>query len=240
MGVVATKVIFNTSTGLVEDQVVHDYAFRWDGPTGPTDSELGELAAILVDFYNDIPLTQTLPLAGYMSYDVSRAANATRIAMYSVDELGDPLGSPQVVSDFTLGGAASDFASLPSEVAVVLSMNADLTDVPERVGATRPASRRRGRLFFGPLTTRALALGDNGAGVQRPHDSLQDDLRAAALILFNAAADIMPLNAGLFWSIYSTTDVAARTLVRVWTDNAFDTQRRRGPDATARQITDLT
>lgn len=235
MGIVLVKAIFESVTGLVEDQVVHDFTFRWDGPIGPTNGELEELTPFLVAFYNDEWGGAAVPLASYLSHELSRSALASRFAYYTVEDLGEDAGSPQVVNDWTLDPGAASVASLPAEVAVVLSMNATLTDVPERVGATRPAARRRGRLYFGPLTTNAMAAGVGSATVQRPSDALQDELRAAAWQLHDSAADIMALNAGLFWSVYSTADLAARTIVAFSTDNAFDTQRRRGSAPTARQ-----
>lgn len=239
MGIVLAKVVFGTTTGLVADEIVHDFTFRWDGPTGPTEGELNELQVLLAQFYNTDPGPSTRALSAYLSLDVLRTANSARMLFYRVDVLGEDAGSPDLVVDWTPGAAPAGVRSLPSEIAVVLSLSADTTNVPERVGNTRPASRRRGRLFFGPLNDLALSLAADATGVQRPSDAIQDDLRTAADALENDSKNVMNLNAGLFWSVYSTVDNAARNIVKVSTDDAFDVQRRRGPDATARQITSV-
>jgi hypothetical protein len=234
MGLVHVDTVFESVTGMPEDRFVHTLNFRWDGPVGPTDSELGELADVLTTLYNTPPTGEASDLANDMSHEISRAANASQHRIYRVDVVGDPLGSPDLVRLWTLDPGDAAQRSLPAEVAVVLSQNASLVDVPEEVGTTRPASRRRGRVYFGPLNARATDAGPGAAAVQRPGNGFLARLRQAYIDMAQTADDIMNLNAGLFWSVYSREDNALRTVINVSTDDAFDTQRRRGADAAAR------
>lgn len=237
MGVVRAAVVFESVTGLSADRFVHDFWFRWDGPIGPEAGHLDDLADAVIDFYNGAPAPQVLQVAQYMSREVSRVANASQAKMYVMNELGQPTGSAALAKPFTLVVPQADNISLPGEVAVCLSVNADLAGVQVEVGLTRPQSRRRGRTYIGPLMTNTCALGQNVNGVQRPRDQFVDDLRIAYQRMVESTKNIMPLNAGLFASVYSPTDLAARTVVACSTDDAFDTQRRRGVKPTAKQIT---
>jgi len=234
MGVVKAATVFESVTGLPEDRVVHDLHFRWDGPIGPTDGELTELGEKIEAFYNTKNGAMTYEPCAYLSGELSRAAGAARTRMFRYDDIAHPEGSPQVERPFTLGAARVGYASLPAEVACCVSYNADLTGVQVEIGDTRPAARRKGRLYFGPLNNYVFALGPNAAGVQRPSADFQTDLRRGLEELRLQAGDIMALNAGLFLSVYSQSDNAVRGIVAVSTDNAFDVQRRRGSKATAR------
>lgn len=125
---------------------------------------------------------------------------------------------------FTSTGAGR----LPSEVAICLSFQA----VAE---SGKPQSRRRGRIYVGPLAT---TTNDNG----RPGNNPKDSLAVAGTRLL-AASDAAP-----FWSwiVLSqanpgtpTRPAYPRTFALVdngWVDNAFDTQRRRGLKLTARSL----
>lgn len=234
MGVVRAAATFESVTGLPEDRTVSDFWFRWDGPTGPTDLELGDLADLIEAFFNVQPTGATSALATYISHEVSRVALESETRLYRYDVLGQPSGSPQLVQPFTLGAGDVTALSLPAEVAACLSFNASLVGIAVEVGATRPQSRRRGRTYIGPLNSKACSLGVNVAGVQRPNPNLLTTLRLAYKEMVEASKNIMPLNAGLFASVYSPTDLAARTVVNTSTDDAFDTQRRRGSDPTAK------
>lgn len=233
MGLVDARVELKHTSGMPEDVFVNTFKFRWDGPTAPSAGELAELADLLEEFYNVDTPTGTI-VAQLLSYEISRAASATSIKIYTADDLGDLLGSPSYTRQFTLGAAAGGYQSLPAEVAVVASLYADMTDIPQESGATRPAARRRGRSYMGPFTTNVLAAAADATTVQRPDAETIATLLDAFERLGNASQDIMSLNAGLFMSVYSPSDQALRTVKTIHVDNAFDTVRKRGPDASAR------
>lgn len=233
MGLVAARVEFESVTGLPEDRFVNSLNFRWDGPTAPSEAELLELGELIEDVYN-LDTTAGGTLAGRMSREVSRAADAAEVKLYTADALGDLLGSPSAIHTFTLGAAGAGTQSLPGEVALVASIYADMTDVPQEVGDTRPAARRRGRFYWGPLNTGVLLRAADESGVQRPFGTAVAELVEAIDRLGEASKNVMSLNAGLFLSVYSPTDQALRNAIHVHVDDAFDTVRRRGAAPTTR------
>lgn len=105
------------------------------------------------------------------------------------------------------------------EIALCLSLKA--ADPPY-------TPRRRGRLYFGPFNLGAINAGDV-SNMTHPSQFLLDDLCFGAVGLL-----AIP---GLDWMIRSSKPT--ENFVRigsVWCDNAFDTQRRRGPIASARTL----
>jgi hypothetical protein len=116
--------------------------------------------------------------------------------------------------------ASSTTGSLPQEVALCLSFQAT-------AGSGLNQKRRRNRVYLGPLAPSACDTGG------RPTTSFQTDVDTAiGIFLTNSNSD-----ADWSWAIFSTfwTPPAAPPLVNNgWTDNAFDTQRRRGVAATSR------
>lgn len=127
------------------------------------------------------------------------------------------------VSDGSAGilAASSDGTALPAEVAVCLSLEA------LQASGANP-QRRRGRLFFGPLNGDALAA---SGSYGRPSASLRGSMTTAAEAAGNAIIAL-----GGFWCIYSRADDAFRAVIRGWVDDEFDTQRRRGRDASSRLL----
>jgi hypothetical protein len=119
---------------------------------------------------------------------------------------------------------------LPNEVALCLSYQAVAISGESQ-------ARRRGRIFFGPLCNTANTL--SATGECRPSAALVTALCGAATLLATPAATA----AGdlVHWAVYSPTtdltetiDDAFQDVDNGWVDNSFDTQRRRGRDATAR------
>lgn len=105
--------------------------------------------------------------------------------------------------------------NLPEEVAVVLTIH----------GTPPVTPRRRGRLYLGPLCTTALSSVPEQA--TRVSDQLVDAIAARAVAFKQDAS-------GGDWVIYSPTSGFAVSVAGGWVDNAFDSQRRRGPDASSR------
>lgn len=106
--------------------------------------------------------------------------------------------------------------NLPEEVAVTLTFH----------GSPPITRRRRGRIYFGPLSTAALSAVPETSTRVAPNmvTALRD--RAAAF-----AAD----QRGGQWVVHSTVANANTLVTAGYVDDAFDTQRRRGPDANSRQ-----
>lgn len=196
------------ASGLPEDRIVNVFHFQ----AAEAYSSASFAARDQVrDFYTGA--NTTFSVGAYLSCYLSRAA---KIVTY---DLAEP--PPRVPTElaFTLPDATS-LNGLPEEVAVCLSMR----------GAIPPAAgpRRRGRVYIGPLNQSAY---DTAATIRpaRPIASFITDLTVAATRL--QAAGI----GGVLWCIRSERPVENFVPVSGgWVDNAFDTQRRRGPDATER------
>lgn len=122
------------------------------------------------------------------------------------------------------GGFATQ-AALPEEVALCLSYEA----LPESGVAQ---ARRRGRIYAGPLTLTSLLTTADGrvttaAGLAASLGVQMKGLRDAAIGISSN------------WIVYSPTQAQfgldpSAVIQQGWVDNAFDTQRRRGVEATVR------
>lgn len=134
--------------------------------------------------------------------------------------LGDPPPREPLESVQTLiaGNAGTAY---PEEVAVCLSF----------FGA-RNLPRTRGRVYLGPLTASA---GIMSGGRVRVQDTLIAAIKDAALLLMDAT-----FAATHAWGIVSQANADFVQIQQGWIDDAFDTQRRRGPDAQARTTWDFT
>lgn len=86
--------------------------------------------------------------------------------------------------------------------------------------------RRRGRLFIGPLVAGLV-------GTARPGAPLIADL----LELGEAFAAVGGADAA--WHLWSPTDGVSAPIESISVDNAWDTQRRRGLEPTARTVVDV-
>jgi hypothetical protein len=131
-------------------------------------------------------------------------------------DLADPEPRVPEIRPITLP-APSGSATLPFEVALVVSFH----------GTPPVTARRRGRVYIGPLTGSALTTGG----------STTEPTVATATIVSFAAAFQAFLDTGNGWSIRSIVPTENFVSVdRGWIDNEFDTQRRRGHDATERTL----
>lgn len=135
--------------------------------------------------------------------------------------LGQP--KPRVpFADVSLGlSATASTGNLPAEVSICMSFQA------ERASG-QIQRRRRGRIYLGPLGVVA-----NNSSTGRPENSL-----ITALVTcsdnFLTTASTAPWD---WYVISEATGIPVGNVVHDgWIDNAWDTQRRRGPDPTARTI----
>mgnify|MGYP003291548350 CR=1 FL=1 len=175
-----------------------------------TDTDGADFVTAMFNFYE--------ALGPYIGTTVGRGDNHGHTV--KVFDLADP--EPRVPihveNDFYFGGAVPSAANLPTEVAACLSFHSGYES-----GAVN--ARRRNRVFIGPLNLSTVA--DDAFDSPRPSSGFITDLLDAAEALFELGAPLM--------ATYSPTDNAARwPVVLAWVDNAFDTQRRRGPDPTTR------
>lgn len=238
MADILTTVTFVHRSGIAAEAVQNSFAIGVPGAI-PDSATLGEVTTAIANFYNGNDGGDR-PLSAYMGQGLSREPGAVEMAVYNITGRldGRPHGSPVFTDTMTLG-APQAFLPLPDEVAVVLTLragsyefqpietpdNEDPDTVPQR-----PRQRYSGRLYLGPLTQLAGETDTNSR--QRPAAELRTALLNSADRLYTA---LRARPGGPYlWSVWSRKDANTREIEHAQVDNAFDTQRRRGPAPTVR------
>lgn len=212
MAIVRVMAVFQGASLLPEDRFVNTFHFANFGVTGSAVFE--EACRDAVDEFYNTPLTGSW-LGEHMSPYVNRNF---KIVSYNMElPAGERVPTEQ---GSTLGVGATQ--GLPEEVAICLTLEAAPPVTP----------RRRGRLYFGPLTnyTQTMEPGST-SNPARPYKASVTSVVSQLV----GRAQILANRHDLDWSIRSVTPV--ENYVRIvggYVDDAFDTQRRRGPDPTTR------
>lgn len=217
MPIARVQAEFSVTSGLPKDKIVNVWHFEVSD-YGSTAMEV--LAERIRDFYVlDEAGSQAAPLYTYMSTWVVSAGHHVKVY-----DVGATPGSPPIVDeafDFVSDVRTdSTYRGLPEEVACCLSFR------NEGSLAVNP-KHRRGRIYFGPLNIKALDAFTVGER-SNPGTTFLTDMASAGLILKSKD----DLDGELV--VYSPTMATGFGVDRFWVDNAFDTQKRRGPEATAR------
>jgi len=228
MAIIQATVILPNDNGVAEDEVMNNFTFSTaDASAGILD----KLHEALRSFYNDINSPSVKSVGNYLSAFVD-GANA-RLKFIN---LSDPKPRVPIRTD-TFPVTPDINAGLPCEVAAVCSFQT------QRVSGTDMA-RGRGRIYLGPLSSQALSP---GTGDMRISLALRDISNLAAYSLFQDSS----LALDWTWVVYSTgaRDNSDTTIpykerpllppafypvTNGWTDDAPDTQRRRGHRTTVR------
>jgi hypothetical protein len=205
------------AAGFPEDRVVNTFHFRDAGRD--QDALYEEECRLRVSTFFTAETTGS-SIGGFLSPWLSRTAT-----VQSYDMSLPPGSRVPTAETFTLP-ATGGFAGLPEEVALVATLKGDPPDT----------ARRRGRLYLGPFNLNTLAfLGATATTPARPvvagAQSLTQVIRDRCVALATIAAGFPA------WCIRST--VPSENYVTVTNghvDNAWDTQRRRGPETTARTV----
>lgn len=232
MAVLRVQSILKSVTGMVRDNCVNTWHF--EGLITPANLQAIDTA---VDrFYRATISGQARSVDVWLGTQVSALTNK----IYDVTE--EPAGAPILVSPerVLVGTRFGTKGNMPSEAAVCLSF----AGTPE-VGLVQ--SRRRGRVFIGPLRYDAL---EYVGGDMRPISDFRTDLIMAAQRM---ATEV---DGTAEWVVYSRPFAGRGEIVRpgrstlpaiparpgttvnideVSVDNAVDTQRRRGTRPTLRQ-----
>lgn len=215
------RAVMTSVTGLPEDVTVNTFAFRFDnGGADPQSADFDALHGHVGDFYR-IGAVPNDQVGTYIGTSVDRGATHL-IQTVSALTGGSPIHETSWLGPVAAGGASN----LPTEVAGCLSFHADLVGIPEQVGGERPRANRRGRIYVGPLRNHAV----DGA---QAHPVLSTSFRLAMSsnavdLADNAAAD------NWVWCVWSRESAEFYPVVGGWTDDAPDTQRRRGQDVAQR------
>lgn len=141
---------------------------------------------------------------------------ATTGARMKVYDLADPEPRAPVL-DVALSVSSVGGDPAPTECAIAVSFQATRVS-----GAAQ--NRRRGRVYIGPL--QKAAIHTDG----RPTSSTISGLVTAADTLLTASKAA----SGWSWVVFSRANDAPVAVDNGWVDNEFDTQRRRGREATSR------
>lgn len=199
-------------SNLPEDHVVNVFHFFRGGAYA--DNVTSTIDAV-ADFYIDPYSSNTV--GQFLSPWVQRTAE---LRAYDLDEA--PPRVPTTIPLFL--PAVESNSGLPEEVACCVSL----------LGAVPPAMtpHRRGRLYIGPLCTTAGNIA-NATVPARPSGTFIQTvgLAAAALVTANVGWSVRTVSGGGGLSPGGFTLIA-----NGYVDNAFDTQRRRGPRTTARTV----
>lgn len=208
-------------SGVPEDAIVNTWHFDDDDdPVASATDTSDWIVQQLSNFYSAIdqivfPSTVSSPMTLKM-YDM--AEPEPRIPIDTAEITVTPSANPP----------------LPNEVALCLSFAAEMES------GVRP-SRRRGRIFLGPVQNGAAEVVNSQL---RPTFAVRDAVRNAANELQTGFEHPGSPGFRLRWSIYSprtretggTVGQAFNDVLSGWVDNAFDTQRRRGPAPTTRDV----
>lgn len=211
--------------------------FHFQGDSGPSDAaDYASISAALIAFYTATPTGATDNVGAFMARSMSRTSNGNKIVIYSqpLAALGADMGSPKDVVSWTLGNVSGTAVDFPDEVAAVISIHGDLTDIPETEAnpappptVIRPAARRRGRVYIGALNGACGALDGNS-----------EVLIGATFhnILNGMAVDLMSAGSGSApeWCVYSRAINLLFPVVGGFLNYDFDTQRRRGTNVGTR------
>lgn len=211
MSIVRVQTTIHTVTNIAADFAVNRLHFQTDG-TPPTSGQLDEIEDRVWDFY-DSTLSTGRRLGAAFSSIV--AQNGHEIEMYNMADPEPRVPIRSVVKNLSVSPTTVGY---PAEVALVLSFQAI------RISGTNQA-RRRNRIYFPFVNT---SYGGNSGNQVRPSANFITDLVAAG-------DEVLARNTnGVVWVIRSETTGVTAPVDDGWVDNAFDSQRRRGPDSTSR------
>lgn len=207
-------VTLNNDSLVPADRVTNTWHFRTPGAV----SAVGTALETLLDtFYTSIGGTLSSNLSG-----------SGTVQLYDLED-PEPR-APVFTGAITFSPGASGY---PNEVAVCMSFQGPIV-------SGFPQSRRRGRLFLGPMVGTA---GSVSGGDYRVSAGTRTTIATAADTLMSDTT-----TPGLIWSVFSPTTAgpspwsaaalgdAFVTVTNGWINDAFDTVRSRGLATTARTV----
>lgn len=207
MAIVRAQVRFQGDTNTPEDVYVNTFHFNTE--TDGLDQTVSDaIGADLAEFYFN-----SAPVAGNsIKTFLSPAIASAELRTYN---LADAEPRVPFITSLTYGTASSQ-PPLPAEIAVCLSLQAAPPVTPSR----------RGRIYIGPLNTNA------SASAQTSDARVDPGFRATL-----AEVAFRLLDTGTYeWVIHSPTTGTNPLVAGGFIDDAYDIQRRRGHEATARTL----
>lgn len=202
-------------TALPSDVIVNDWALSWSLP-GPSESNFDDVRDRLITFYTTIYELG----AGDDQLAPWIDPTAASVKAYNIN---DPIPRAPVYESLAaipVTPAAS--SAVPLEAAICLSFQGNpISGVPQ--------ARRRGRVFLGGWA-HPIAAGDSDSF------PIVDPIITAGIADAANTFATGTISDGWVWVVYSRVLGTGAPISNGWVDNALDTQRRRGTDATARTV----
>lgn len=251
------QITFEHDSGLPKDRASNNFWFH--APGGASEAAAQDVAERVRDAFLVDVAPRTENIANQLSPALASAGHTVKVYEYDMAtgerltfDDAPPLYSLPFVMDGTNGSAPNPGGPFPSEVALCVSFRSLAGAVPGGGQfSLPPLSRRRGRVYIGPLN---MGVGA-GASVSRPTTTaidivlagisvLADDAEANRMVVYsrpfagrdaisaearaNAGGPARPLPA------LPARPGQAYFVDQVLCDNSFDTQRRRGEASTTR------
>jgi hypothetical protein len=202
------------SAGLAGDLAENTFWFARHEATGYGEDQYSEAYGRVVNFYNGGIESDGVHSA--LAEYIDRSLTSVRICTVDTATGHEDTGSIADIP-FALDPVGTGTA-LPAEVALCLSYKASSV-------SGVPAQRRKGRIYIGPLD--GTFAGSVGLGYSTPNVEI-------TTLLQEAGKEMIAGLVTLDWVVYSRTNADAYIIDAGWVDNEWDTQRRRGREATFR------
>lgn len=209
-------------SGIERDAVVNTWHYQ-----APDAAQTANFVAWMSIFHNFIA-----NIKDKFGANISPLTNDLKAEFWYIPINGKgPLGAPSATV-FGTWPATNLASPLPSEVSVCLTLEAHTTGIPENApGGTHPAARRRNRKYMGPLDISVVSP-DPTTYEPEVSSQFRSDLTTSyqnEMVNGMRASGWLPV-------CFSRTDWTTHPVERVWVDNAFDSQRRRGNDPTLKTV----
>lgn len=258
MDLLRAQVTFEHDSGLPKDRASNNFWF-W-APAGADETSAQDVAQRARDFFTVQPPNVTEKVANQLSPSLATTGHTVKVYEYDMEtgnrltfEEGPPLYALGFNLDVAGGTAPNPGGPFPSEVALCVSYRCLLGAVPGGGDfSLPPLSRRRGRVYIGPLNMGTGA----GASISRPTAAVRNVvLEAMAKLASDTETNRMVVYSRPFAGRTAISAEAranaggpakplpalparpgqAYLVDQVLVDDSFDTQRRRGEASTLRQ-----
>jgi hypothetical protein len=210
-----------------EEDYIHptfDFVFEQRGTN--TSLNTADLTTMIANWFDTAVAGSGNPVGYYLSFTIPRAGSPHEILYYDITGKldGTAAGGPIATVNFSITAQppSTGVLALPDQIAVVVGYQGDMTGIPEFQGNTRPRSRRRGRVYVGPLVSAALANSATEAVVPA---QMQTDLAVNTHALWNWSGQTAANNPQLV--VWSRMDKAVYPCVQARVNNIHDVRRRR-------------
>lgn len=209
------QVALQDASGLARDRYVNTFHLE---STGFTEGELDGLVAAFHAFYTD-----SASEAHSIDHYLARHAIFSPAVIKIYDMANAIPRKPIRIDTFALNENTDGSIALPAEVACCISFKGP-------VASGQPVSRGRGRIYIGPLNTKAP---ENEAPQlkARPNEDMRTEFVAHFAVLMQAIRDVTG-----DWELrqFSAKTGVLHPITEIWCDDAWDIQRRRGAEPSSR------